>query len=249
MCCLPKDQLTNKGRRKDEGQRTTTPITFVVVHSLLDSTKVVILTEVVAGKTGESHNERKVSRYLDLLVSSSSKTPIPWFQVILYSEWVMLIVVAIAILWSSQTWRDLLWFAITVLLGGQLVIVSRLTQRAPSATSQPRLPMEPLPAPAPSIEPDLMQVNELEDLRWRHSLACDRYDSLGQSLTALNIQLQTALKLWETDQKQAHDFLVVAHEQGITAMQEIRRSISLLQTNTDSSSCPSPTNSISPPSP
>ncbi len=206
-------------------------ITFVVVSSLLNSTKVVILAEVVAGKTGETHNERKVSRYLDLLVSSSSKPPIHWFQVVLYSEWVMLTVVAISILWSSQTWRDLLWFAITVLLGGQLAIVSRLTRRAPFSTSQPGSAVEPLPAPVPPIEPDLVQTDELEDLRWRHSLACDRYDSLGQSLTALNIQLQTALKLWETDQKQAHDFLVVAHEQGLIAMQEIRRSISLLQTD------------------
>lgn len=169
----------------------------------------------------------------------------------------MLIVVAIAILWSSQTWRDLLWFAITVLLGGQLAIVSRLTQRVPSIANKPdpnlvvpsasRKPLqqepaqssqpdpdsEALAAPLPSIESDPVQPDELEDLRWRHSLACDRYDSLGQSLTALNIQLQTALKLWETDQKQAHDFLVVAHEQGITAMQEIRRSIALLQTSAD----------------
>lgn len=141
----------------------------------------------------------------------------------------MLIVVAIAILWSSQTWRDLLWFAITLLLGGQLAIVSRLTRRVSSPSSPPRLDLEDRSAPPPPIAPDPPQTDELEDLRWRHSLACDRYDALGQSLTALNIQLQTAIKLWETDQKQAHDFLVVAHEQGLTAMQEIRRSIPLLQ--------------------
>lgn len=91
--------------------------------------------------------------------------------------------------------------------------------------------MEDQPAPPPPIEQLPLPTDELEDLRWRQSLARDRYDSLGQSLAALNIQLQTAIKLWETDQKQAHDFLVVAHEQGITAMQEIRRSISLLQTD------------------
>ncbi|MGC8712164.1 MAG: hypothetical protein ACP5RH_07205 [Leptodesmis sp.] len=85
---------------------------------------------------------------------------------------------------------------LTVLLGGQLAIVSRLTQRAPFPTSKPELLAEPLPAPAPAIEPETLPVDELEDLRWRHSLACDHYDALGQSLTALNIQLQTALKLY-----------------------------------------------------
>jgi hypothetical protein len=143
----------------------------------------------------------------------------------------MLTVVAIAILWSSQTWRDLLWFAITVLLGGQLAIVSRLVGRVPPASSHSVPDVNLIPTPTLPIEQASLQSIELEDLLWRYSLARDRYDDLGQSLTALNIQLQTALKLWETDQKQAHDFLVVAHEQGLTAMQEIRRSISLLQTN------------------
>jgi hypothetical protein len=160
----------------------------------------------------------------------------------------MLIVVAVTILWSSQTWRDLLWFAITILLGGQLAIVSRLTRRMPSPSSQPVSEMNVLPTPTSFIEPDPPPTDELEDLRWRHSLACDRYNALGQSLTALNIQLQTALKLWETDQKQAHDFLVVAHEQGLTAMQEIRRSIPLLQPDIEPSakSFPSPIDAVNP---
>ncbi len=223
-------------------------MTFVLVSAPVYSTKVIILAEVVAGKTGETHNERKVSQYLDLLVSSSSKPPIHWSQVVLYSEWVMLTVVAIAILWSSQTWRDLLWFAVTVLLGGQLAIVSRLTQRVSPPASKPISEVQVLP-PSVSVQPDPLPTDELEDLRWRHSLACDRYDSLGQSLTALNIQLQTALKLWETDQQQAHEFLVGAHEQGIFAMQEIRRSISLLQTDTPSPPDTNPPNCISPPNP
>jgi hypothetical protein len=49
---------------------------------------------------------------------------------------------------------------ITVLLGGQLAIVSRLTQRAPFPTSKPELPGEPLPAPASAIEPETLPVDD-----------------------------------------------------------------------------------------
>lgn len=84
------------------------------------------------------------------------------------------------------------------------------------------------------------QQAELDNLRWLHHLAYDRYDGLGQSLTALNIQLQTALKLWETNPVQAQAFLVIAYEQGLAAMQEVRRSISMLQVDPVASDRPSP---------
>ncbi len=81
--------------------------------------------------------------------------------------------------------------------------------------------------PLDTLNPDL------ETLRLRHQLIYDSYDALGQSLTALNIQLQTALKLWEANPEQAHTFVTVAYAQGLAAMQEVRRSMPLLDVPLD----------------
>ncbi|VEP12412.1 Integral membrane sensor signal transduction histidine kinase [Hyella patelloides LEGE 07179] len=73
------------------------------------------------------------------------------------------------------------------------------------------------------------KVEELATVQERNRIARDIHDSLGHALTSLNIQMQTAVKLWEREPAQARTFLAQAQHLGKTAMQEVRKSISTLR--------------------
>ena len=73
------------------------------------------------------------------------------------------------------------------------------------------------------------KVEELATVQERNRIARDIHDSLGHALTSLNIQMQTAVKLWEKEPLQAYSFLTQAQLLGKTAMQEVRKSISTLR--------------------
>lgn len=73
------------------------------------------------------------------------------------------------------------------------------------------------------------KIEELATVQERNRIARDIHDSLGHALTSLNIQMQTAVKLWEQEPVQARSFLTQAQELGKTAMQEVRKSISTLR--------------------
>ena len=73
------------------------------------------------------------------------------------------------------------------------------------------------------------KIEELATVRERNRIARDIHDSLGHSLTSLNIQMQTAVKLWSKQPVQAHTFLIQAQSLGKTAMQEVRKSVSTLR--------------------
>lgn len=76
------------------------------------------------------------------------------------------------------------------------------------------------------------KIEELATVQERNRIARDIHDSLGHALTSLNIQMQTAVKLWEKEPIQAYSFLTQAHCLGKTAMQEVRKSISTLRNDT-----------------
>ncbi|MEL6247696.1 MAG: sensor histidine kinase [Cyanobacteria bacterium J06627_15] len=63
----------------------------------------------------------------------------------------------------------------------------------------------------------------------RSRIARDIHDSLGHSLTALNIQLEGALKLADRDPKKARTFLVEAKHMGSVALKEVRQSVAALR--------------------
>jgi signal transduction histidine kinase len=65
----------------------------------------------------------------------------------------------------------------------------------------------------------------------RNRIAREIHDSLGHSLTALNVQMQAAATLLLTDPTQAHSFLAQAQRLGKTAMQEVRESVRALRTD------------------
>jgi signal transduction histidine kinase len=74
-----------------------------------------------------------------------------------------------------------------------------------------------------------LQIEDLAAVQERNRIARDIHDSLGHALTALNVQLQTAVKLWQIDPTQAQSFLAQAQRLGTTAMKEVRKSVSALR--------------------
>lgn len=73
------------------------------------------------------------------------------------------------------------------------------------------------------------KIEDLAAAQERTRIARNIHDSLGHALTSLNIQLQTAAKLWEKEPIQSRSFLTQAQELGKMAMQEVRASISTLR--------------------
>ena len=76
------------------------------------------------------------------------------------------------------------------------------------------------------------KAEELATMQERNSIARDIHDSLGHALTSLNIQMQTAAKLWEKEPVRAYSFLTQAQSLGKMAMQEVRKSVSTLREGT-----------------
>lgn len=73
------------------------------------------------------------------------------------------------------------------------------------------------------------KIEEMATLEERNRIARDIHDSLGHALTALNIQMQTATRLWQVDPVQALSFLTQAQRLGAMAMKEVRQSVSALR--------------------
>lgn len=76
-----------------------------------------------------------------------------------------------------------------------------------------------------------LRIENQATLQERTRIARDIHDSLGHSLTALNVQLETAVKLWSTDPKKAASFLTQAKRLGSTALQDVRHSVSAMRSD------------------
>lgn len=108
---------------------------------------------------------------------------------------------------SSQL-ANLLLFGVTLLLGLQLsnfALVERQTRQ--------------------QLQQSVQQMANFAALQQCNRQAWDFQYTLIYSLAAVNVQLQAALKLWQANPAQAQRFLVRAHQQGTTAMLELRRSV------------------------
>lgn len=73
------------------------------------------------------------------------------------------------------------------------------------------------------------RIEEMAAIEERNRIAREIHDSLGHSLTALNVQLQAAASLLFADPTQAQSFLTQAQRLGTTAMQEVRQSVRTLR--------------------
>jgi signal transduction histidine kinase len=74
-----------------------------------------------------------------------------------------------------------------------------------------------------------LQMEALAAVQERNRIAREIHDSLGHVLTALNVQLQTAVRLWKTNPQKAEHFLMQSKQLGDTAMKEVRRSVGSLR--------------------
>jgi signal transduction histidine kinase len=76
-----------------------------------------------------------------------------------------------------------------------------------------------------------MRIENQATLEERNRIAREIHDSLGHSLTALNLQLETALKLWQSNPGKAEAFLATAKELGSKALKDVRQSVSTMRSN------------------
>lgn len=75
------------------------------------------------------------------------------------------------------------------------------------------------------------RIEDQATLQERNRIARDIHDSLGHALTALNLQLEGALKFWQFDPNRSHKFVFEAKQLGTTALQEVRQSVSALRSD------------------
>jgi signal transduction histidine kinase len=76
-----------------------------------------------------------------------------------------------------------------------------------------------------------LRIENQATLEERNRIAREIHDSLGHSLTALNLQLETALKLASSNPDKAQSFLARAKELGSKALQDVRNSVSTMRSH------------------
>ncbi|MEA5612972.1 sensor histidine kinase, partial [Nodularia spumigena] len=76
-----------------------------------------------------------------------------------------------------------------------------------------------------------LKIENQATLEERNRIAREIHDSLGHSLTALNLQLETALKLWQSHPVKAQAFLARAKELGSKSLNDVRQSVSTMRYN------------------
>ncbi|MEM9213690.1 MAG: sensor histidine kinase [Cyanobacteria bacterium P01_F01_bin.150] len=76
-----------------------------------------------------------------------------------------------------------------------------------------------------------LRVESLAMEQERNRIAREIHDSLGHSLTALNLQIEGALKLATVRPEQSQSFLQEAKRLGSTALQDVRQSVAAMRTN------------------
>lgn len=75
------------------------------------------------------------------------------------------------------------------------------------------------------------QIESLALAQERSRIAREIHDSLGHSLTGLNIQLEGALKFWSGDPDQAKALVQQAKGLGSMALQEVRQAVAVVRTD------------------
>lgn len=73
------------------------------------------------------------------------------------------------------------------------------------------------------------RIEQMAAIDERNRIARDIHDSLGHSLTALNVQLQAAVSLMMSDPARALPFLSQSQRLAATAMQDVRQSVKALR--------------------
>jgi signal transduction histidine kinase len=155
------------------------------------------------------------------------------FQRVVNSNWVETIGLRIPVAWRDIIQSRLqllnLGFAISsALLLGLVLLFVFLLVNALLAERQSR---EQVAIANQQLREYALRVESLAMEQERNRIARDIHDSLGHSLTALNLQLEAALKLWQANPERAQTFLQEAKQMGSTALQEVRESVSAMRSD------------------
>jgi signal transduction histidine kinase len=76
-----------------------------------------------------------------------------------------------------------------------------------------------------------LRIEDVATLQERNRIAREIHDSLGHSLTAFNLHVEAALRLFNSDPDEAKELLVEAKQLGSNALQSVRESVSTLRSN------------------
>lgn len=114
-----------------------------------------------------------------------------------------------------------------VLFGLSLLMVLLLT----SALVTERKSREKLVDANTQLRNYALRVEALAMEQERNRIAREIHDSLGHSLTALNLQIEGALKLATVRPEKSLEFLQEAKQLGSTALQDVRQSVATMRVN------------------
>lgn len=127
----------------------------------------------------------------------------------------------------QERWRFIL-LSFTLLFGLSLVFVLLIM----NAIIAERQIQEKLANANQQLRQYALRIENQATLQERNRIAREIHDSLGHSLTALNLQLETALKLLSSDPVRATEFLARAKQLGSEALREVRQSVSTMRSDT-----------------
>ncbi|WP_445638192.1 histidine kinase [Nostoc sp. DSM 114161] len=120
--------------------------------------------------------------------------------------------------WMHQL-AEMLMFALGLFLVLQLVNILLVEQKT----------RKQLTVAHEQLQQYALQIEDLAAVQERNRIAREIHDSLGHALTALNVQIQTAIRLWSVNPVSAESFLTQAQRLGEMAMKEVRQSVRALR--------------------
>jgi signal transduction histidine kinase len=115
----------------------------------------------------------------------------------------------------------------TMLLG----LVLGFVQLMIDAVLSERQSREQLEAANGQLRRYALRIEDVATLQERNRIAREIHDSLGHSLTAFNLHVEAALRLFNSDPEEAQELLVEAKQLGSNALQSVRESVSTLRSH------------------
>ena len=123
--------------------------------------------------------------------------------------------------------RDGFRWGFVVLFGGMLFSLQLLIDRILAEKKA----KEELATANQRIRSYALKAEENGSLQERNRIAREIHDSLGHSLTALNLHLEMALKLAQIQPERSREVLTEAKRLGSTALNDVRQSVSTLRSD------------------
>ncbi|OLP15752.1 two-component sensor histidine kinase [Leptolyngbya sp. 'hensonii'] len=124
-------------------------------------------------------------------------------------------------------WLRIIWFS-SLLLAGLVLFFLQFLANAVLLEKQSR---EQLAIANEKLRQYALQVETLATVQERNRIAREIHDSLGHSLTAFNLHLEAALRLWQSQPDEAQQLLLAARQLGTAALRDVRQSVATLRSD------------------